>query len=106
MKALTINVDSTKKYIQIFNGIFNLTDMELEVLSYLIDNQDTDINLCSASNKRAVAKLLAIDDYRKLNNYVKRLKDKGAITYDNKIYKYNSLLDPSNEEIKININRR
>ena len=105
MKALTINVDSTKKYLQIFNGIFNLTDMELEVLSYLIDNQKTDPNLCSASNKRIAANLLAIDDYRKLNNYVKRLKDKGAIKYVNRVYKYNSLLDPSNEEIKININR-
>ncbi len=105
MKALTINVDSTKKYLQIFNGIFNLTEMELEVLSYLIDNQGDDINLCSASNKRKAADLLKIDDYRKLNNYVKRLKDKGAISYVARVYNYNSLLNPLNNEIKITINR-
>jgi len=105
MKALTINVDSTKKYLQIFNGIFNLTEMELEVLSYLIDNQGNDTNLCSADNKRKAADLLKIDDYRKLNNYVKRLKDKGAISYKSRVYKYNSLLNPLNNEIKITINR-
>ena len=105
MKSLTIKVDSTRKHLQIFNGIFSLTDMELEVLSHLIDNQADDPNLCSANNKRTAAKLLTIDDYRKLNNYVKRLKDKGAITYLKGIYKYNPLLDPANNEIRISIKR-
>ena len=39
-KKITIKINSTYKYLQIWNGIFNLTNKELEVLSVLIDVQE------------------------------------------------------------------
>jgi len=106
MRKLTINASSTIKALQIWNGIFDLTMMELEVLSSLLDTSlDTDTNLCSASNKKRVANLLKVDDYRTLNNYVKRLKDKGAILYENKKYRINSILELKTNKVEINIRR-
>ena len=106
MRKLTINASSTIKALQIWNGIFDLTMMELEVLSSLLDTSlDTDTNLCSASNKKRVANLIKIDDYRTLNNYVKRLKDKGAIIYDNKKYRINPILELKTNKVEINIRR-
>ena len=106
MRKLTINASSTIKALQIWNGIFDLTMMELEVLSSLLDTSlDTDSNLCSASNKKRVANLLKVDDYRTLNNYVKRLKDKRAILYEDKVYKINSLLDLNTNTVEVNIRR-
>lgn len=105
MKAITVKADTTLKYLQIWNGIFNLTEMELEVLSRLLDKRSDNSNLCNVNSKKEVAKDLHIDDYRTLNNYVKRLKDKGAITIDNNKYKINSLLNPTNDDIKISIKR-
>ena len=105
MKLITVKADTTLKYLQIWNGIFNLTDMELEVLSRLLDQQIENPNLCNVDSKRNVASELNIDDYRTLNNYVKRLKDKGAIIYDSNKYKINSLLNPTNDDIKISIKR-
>ena len=56
MRKINIKTDSTLKYFQVFNGILELTD------------------------KKLVSKRLNIKDPNTLNNYVKRLKDKGAIT--------------------------
>ena len=104
MKKIQINANSTLKAIQLWNGIFELTSMELEVLSSLLDI-NTGANLCSASNKKKVAKLLEIEDYRTLNNYVKRLKDKRAILHEDKVYKINSLLDLNTNTVEVNIRR-
>jgi hypothetical protein len=75
---ITIKTDTTYKYLQVFNGIMELTDKELLILSKLIDLGET-VNLCSPKNKKIVATDLNIKDPNTLNNYVKRLKDKGAI---------------------------
>tara|TARA_Y100000592_G_C5262061_1_gene217851 strand:+ start:59 stop:379 length:321 start_codon:yes stop_codon:yes gene_type:complete len=105
MKLITVKADTTLKYLQIWNGIFNLTEMELEILSRLLDKREDNDNLCNVTAKKKVAQDLHIDDYRTLNNYVKRLKDKGAIILKENKYKINSLLNPSNDDIKINIKR-
>ena len=110
MKSISIKADTTLKYLQIWNGIFNLTDKELEILSKLLDVYNTyhatnSTNLCNAVTKKVIAEDLNIEDYRTLNNYVKRLKDKGAIIKDKNNYKINSLLNPTNDDIKINITR-
>ena len=73
MKTLKIQVDSTLKYLQVFNGILELTEKELLILSKFIDLSDT-VNLCSTDNKKVVADSLKIKDYNTLNNYVKKLK--------------------------------
>jgi predicted transcriptional regulator len=93
MKTLKIKVDSTLKYLQVFNGILELTDKELLVLSKFIDLSDT-VNLCSPENKREVAKSLDIKDYNTLNNYVKKLKDKGAIKKTKNGYALSPILSP------------
>ena len=75
MKRITIKADTTLKYLQLWNGIFNLTDMEIQVLSALIDKAESLDDICNASLKKSAAVVLKIDDYRTLINYVKRLKD-------------------------------
>ena len=55
-KKITVSIDSTYKYLQIWNGIFNLTNKELQILSAFIDvNNKKSINLCSIPNKKKVA---------------------------------------------------
>tara|TARA_R110000737_G_scaffold245467_1_gene256087 strand:+ start:579 stop:905 length:327 start_codon:yes stop_codon:yes gene_type:complete len=107
MKKITIKANTTLKYLQIWNGIFNLTDMELEVISLLIDHSITLEDICNVAIKKKAASILKIEDYRTLNNYVKRLKDKGAINYEVKKKKYvlNAILNPNLNDIHINIQR-
>tara|TARA_R110002074_G_scaffold1263_1_gene7563 strand:+ start:1836 stop:2156 length:321 start_codon:yes stop_codon:yes gene_type:complete len=93
MKTLKIKVDSTLKYLQVFNGILELTDKELLVLSKFIDLSGT-VNLCSPDNKKVVADSLDIKDPNTLNNYVKKLKDKGAIKKTKDGYKLSQILLP------------
>jgi len=93
MKTLKITVDSTLKYLQVFNGILELTDKELLVLSKFIDLSET-VNLCSTENKRNVARDMGIEDHNTLNNYVKKLKDKGAIKKTKDGYTLSHILVP------------
>ena len=74
-RNITITIDNTLKYLQLWNGIFNLTDKELEILSAFIDIQNitNEINLCSVKNKREVARMVGIKDYNTLNNYIKKI---------------------------------
>ena len=102
MKKFNITVDSTKKFLQAFNGIFNMTSMELSVLAELMDHGDT-VNLCSPDNKRKVSRLLEIKDHNTLNNYVKRLKDKKAIIKSKDGYVVNPVLRKQASQIIITI---
>lgn len=105
-QKITISVNSTFKYLQLWNGIFNLTDMELKVLSILVDSQTVseEDNLCSPKLKKVTANALGIKDPHTLNNYVKKFKDKKAIYKDGKNYKLNTLLNINTESVEININ--
>ena len=60
-KKITVNINSTYKYLQLWNGIFKLTEKELIILSAFIDVNLTtkDSNICflpfnnlHANNKR------------------------------------------------------
>lgn len=93
---IKIPADTTLKYLQIFNGIMELTDKELLILSKFIDCSTT-VNLCSAINKKTVAAELNIVDPNTLNNYVKRLKDKNAILVTKDGYKLNPILETTTE---------
>ena len=106
-KKITINVNSTYKFLQVWNGIFNLTGMELKVLAALIDCSGSigDANLCSPNAKKAAAKMLDIKDYNTVNNYVKKFKDKGAIRKVGKNYVLNQLLNVKTTGVKVNIQR-
>ena len=43
-KKITVNIDTTYKYVQLWNGIFDLTNKELTILAAFI------IFLCKASS--------------------------------------------------------
>ena len=65
-RKITVNIDSTLKYLQLWNGIFNLTDKGLQVLSAFIDVQGTtsETNLCSVKNKKEVLQYIDNDILR------------------------------------------
>tara|TARA_R110002020_G_scaffold109623_1_gene253581 strand:- start:1180 stop:1512 length:333 start_codon:yes stop_codon:yes gene_type:complete len=106
-RKITVNIDSTLKYLQLWNGIFHLTDKGLQILSTFIDVQSIteEVNLCSVRNKKEVARIVGIKDYNTLNNYIKRFKDKGAMLKNMNTYKLNPFLDPHTENVEVTINR-
>ena len=106
-RKITVNIDTTYKYVQLWNGIFNLTDKELTIISSFIDisNDTKEINICSVENKKKVASLLGIKDYNTLNNYIKKLKDKGAFLINSTTYKLNPFLNPDTDAVEIIIKR-
>jgi F0F1-type ATP synthase epsilon subunit len=99
-RKIKINPSTTYQFIQVFNGILELTDKEMQVLASFIDLSTT-INLCSASNKRAVAEVMGIKEANTLNIYVKRLKDKGAIVKTKNGYRVSKLLEENKVIIEI-----
>tara|TARA_R100000781_G_C4051350_1_gene117709 strand:+ start:544 stop:861 length:318 start_codon:yes stop_codon:yes gene_type:complete len=100
-----IKANSIFKRLQIWNGIFDLTNKELEVISAFIKVNMTSKrkNLCSKKNKDDVAKLLNFEDPNTLNNYIKKLKDKGALVFKKGSYNVNKLLNPQIKKIEITI---
>ena len=50
------------------------------------------VNLCAPATKKKVATSLGVKDPNTLNNYVKRLKDKGAIQKTDSGYRLSGLL--------------
>jgi len=98
-----IKANSIFKRLQIWNGIFNLTNKELEVVSAFIKVNITAKrkNLCSKKNKDEVARILLFDDPNTLNNYIKKLKDKGALISNKGSYSVNKLLNPNVKHIEI-----
>jgi len=106
-RKITVKIDSTIKYIQLWNGIFNLTDKEVQILSAFIDIQNIteEVNFCSVKNKKEVSRIVGIKDYNTLNNYIKRFKDKGAIRKKENNYKLNPFLNPETDSVEIIIKR-
>ena len=104
-RKITVNIDSTLKYIQLWNGIFNLTEKELQILSTFIDVQTItdEVNLCSVRNKKEVARIVGIKDYNTLNNYIKRFKDKGVMLKRMNIYTLNPFLNPDTDKVEVTI---
>ena len=106
-RKITVKIDSTIKYIQLWNGIFNLTDKEVQILSAFIDIQNIteEVNFCSVKNKKEVSRIVGIKDYNTLNNYIKRFKDKGAIRKKDSNYKLNPFLNPETDSVEITIKK-
>ena len=107
-KKITVNISSTYKYFQLWNGIFKLTEKELSILSAFIDVNDItkEVNLCSVKNKKEVSRIVGIKDYNTLNNYVKNFKDKGVMLKKNNTYKLNPFLYPDTDMVEITINKK
>ena len=106
-RKITVNINTTYKYVQLWNGIFDLTNKELSILSSFIDvnNITEEVNICSVKNKKQVANMVGIKDYNTLNNYIKRFKDKGAMLKNMNTYKLNPFLNPDTESVEVTINK-
>tara|TARA_R100001440_G_scaffold7949_1_gene15376 strand:+ start:1915 stop:2268 length:354 start_codon:yes stop_codon:yes gene_type:complete len=103
---ITINADSTIKQISIWNGIFDLTKKEIEVLANLIDAESITMtgNIADLKNKQAAARAMGISDYNTLNNYIKRLKDKKVLVLSDNSYTLHTLLNSDTTHVEIQIN--
>ena len=55
-RTITIPVKNTEQYLQIFNGLIELTQKEVSILASFIDLGET-INLCSSQTKEGRRKL-------------------------------------------------
>ena len=106
-RKITVTMDTTYKYVQLWNGIFNLTEKGLQILAAFIDVQiiTEEQNFCSVKNKKEVARIVGIKDYNTLNNYIKRFKDKGVVSKKDNNYKLNNLLNPNTSAVEIIINK-
>lgn len=100
LRRVNIKTNTTQKFLQIFNGILELTDTELKILAEFIDSSET-VNLCSPTNKKKISDKLGIKDHNTLNNYVKRLKDKKAIVQTKNGYELAPIL--KREPVQITI---
>ena len=103
MKQITVPINSLRDYIELFNGIFELTKSEINVLTEFLriklslDKSGKDVNAFSTEMKKRVAKKLNRDNFNSLNTYIKRLKDKGAIKPTNEGYSIHRILIPTND---------
>lgn len=103
-KRINVNADNTVKYLQLFNGMFDLTDMELRVLAAFIDVHDRvkeaglEVPPFSTEMRKQVAKDMGRDDFTTLNNYIKKLADKQAIERHDKGYSIHPFLKPMGED--------
>ena len=106
-KKITVNINSTYKFLQVWNGIFDLTNKDCLMYSSFIDTglATKNKNLCSITNKKLVAKTIGIKDHNTLNNYIKKFKDKGVFKKEGSNYTSNSLLDTDTNIIEIEFRR-
>lgn len=111
MKQITVPINSLRHYIELFNGLFGLTDSEIEVLTEFLrvklslEKAERDDNPFSTEMKKRVADLLDRDDFNSLNTYIMRIKNKGAIKPTENGYEINRILVPdgSSNEVKIKL---
>jgi hypothetical protein len=98
MKTLQVQVNEDtyiKSYLEVLNGIMKLSDKELEVLEVFLRVNPKEP--CSHEFKEAVVRMTGMKNIAVLNNYIKKFKDKGILTYKEPgLYYYNEILDPKN----------
>jgi hypothetical protein len=115
-KTFSITIESLEEYVQLQNGLFQLTEREQEVLAEFIRAtlairvRGASTNPFSAEITKQISNRLEPrkDHHYWLNNYVKTLKDKGAILPHEGDYRVHPLLIPNmqtdQEQIAINVN--
>ena len=103
MKKITIPVATTANYLQFWNGLFNMTKKEMQVLALFIDTADSIEDLCAIRHKIVVAKVLELQDKDLLNVYIKKLKDKKVLVKGVGVYSLNKILNPNNKDVQVSI---
>lgn len=103
-KVMKVPAETTLQYLQLFNGLFELTTKELAVLAEFVEvhlhlrNTGVQANAFSSDMKKKVAERLEMPNYNHLNVYIKQLHDKKAISKMEGGYKINPLLVPMGEK--------
>lgn len=112
MKQKTVEhpIRNTREYVQLFNGIFELTSTEMDILSEFIqlqlqmDRAGWQANAFSTDGRKVVSERIEKKnpdmnkkDHRWLGPYIKLLKDKGVITPITGGYTIDSRLIPRGE---------
>ena len=105
MKRKTIKVPAKTplQYLQLFNGLFELTTKELQILAAFVTlhlavrRTGVMVNVFSSDMKKRVAKELKMSDFNHLNVYIKKLADKKVIKKVSGGYTINPLLIPNGE---------
>lgn len=104
-REITVKLHNMEHFVRLFNGFFDMTKKEIEVLSRFIEQyvelKDSGINPFSTESKKIVAKKIQLDDFNQLNLYLKRLVDKKALKKVNDTYRINPLLMPLEPNSKI-----
>jgi hypothetical protein len=77
------------KAIRLLNGMFNLTDTEIDILVRFIEYEmNTGSYAFSTDSKKQIANEMGKSDYVFLNTYIAKLKSKQVINQENKEPKY------------------
>ena len=100
-RSATIPVTSVEDYLQIFRGMFGLTDEEVRILAEfirlrdeLMQKGDSNPDVFNAYHKKIVATRLGKSNFHTLNNYIKSMKNKSALTKTRGMYHIHKMLTP------------
>jgi len=103
-KILKVPAKTILQYLQLFNGLFELTTKELEVLAAFVTLhlhlKKTGVlaNAFSSDMKKKVGETLGFDNWNHLNVYIKQLRDKRAIRKIPGGYEIHPFLIPQGEK--------
>jgi hypothetical protein len=104
-RELTVKIYKTEHFVKLFNGFFDMTSKEVEVISRFIEQYEallgTMISPFSTDSKKIVANKMGMDDYNHLNIYLKKLVAKKVIKKKDNEYVINPLLLPLEKDSKI-----
>lgn len=95
-----VKIKENKHYVRLINGIFNLTNKEIDVVAAFLDLEAKGY-LFSKENKERVVEKLKIGSYNTINVYMKRFVDKKVLFKNGKKYQFNPLLKPINSDTEI-----
>jgi hypothetical protein len=102
-KIIHFKISKPEHYIRLFNGIYGLTMLERTILAefilihLMLEKIGSDVNPFCPDMKRRVAKRLGKPNFGTLNNSIKAIKDKGAISKVSGGYKIHPNLLPAGE---------
>jgi hypothetical protein len=103
-KVLRVPAKTAIQYLQLFNGLFEMTGKELEVLAAFVTlhlallKTGVPVNAFAAEMRKRVAKELAMADSSHLNVYIQRLRQKKAVEKIPGGYLIHPLLIPGGEK--------
>ena len=100
LKELRIKRPTSKKLIKLMNGIFDLTNKEIDILASFLDHQKKypEFNVFSTEIKKQIASELGISNTNTMNVHIKNLKGKRAIIPHNGTYKIHKLFNVDQKE--------